>query len=85
MITSENSAVHQAGPNPGSYDLPSASQTEVLKQENADVAHGNQYNFPSSTPGSGYSLKQGAYTNSLQNALLAVNGHLVKESDLSYS
>lgn len=57
MITAENNAVHQAGPNPGSYDLPSASQTEALKQENADVAHGNQYNFPSSTPGSGYSFE----------------------------
>ncbi|KAK1420315.1 hypothetical protein QVD17_21816 [Tagetes erecta] len=113
MITAENSAVHQAGPNPGSYDLPSASQTEVLKQENADVAHGNQYNFPSSAPGSGYSFEsthllnpgfpqsqtptqmpnaapfsnvmQGAYTNSLPNALLAANGHPVRESDLSYS
>ncbi|KAI3800693.1 hypothetical protein L1987_28787 [Smallanthus sonchifolius] len=55
MITAENN-VHQAAPNSGSYDLPSASQTEVLKQENAEVAHGNQYNFPPSTPGSGYSF-----------------------------
>ncbi|XP_076960362.1 uncharacterized protein LOC143636732 isoform X2 [Bidens hawaiensis] len=56
MITPENNAVHQAGPNSGSYDLPSASQAEVLKQENAEVAHGNQYSFPSPTPGSGYSF-----------------------------
>ncbi|KAF5811278.1 putative GBF-interacting protein [Helianthus annuus] len=56
MIPAENNAVHQAGPNPGSYDLPSAPQTEVLKQENAEVAHESQYSFPSSTPGSGYSF-----------------------------
>ncbi|XP_076931133.1 uncharacterized protein LOC143596172 [Bidens hawaiensis] len=56
MITPENNAVHQAGPNSGNYDLPSASQAEVLKQENAEVAHGNQYSFPSPTPGPGYSF-----------------------------
>ncbi|KAL8192233.1 hypothetical protein R6Q57_027900 [Mikania cordata] len=70
LITAENNAVHQAGPNSGSYDLPSASRTEVLKQENAEVAHGNQYSFTSSTPGSGYSfdsttlLNQGGFPQS---------------------
>ncbi|KAK9056021.1 hypothetical protein SSX86_027108 [Deinandra increscens subsp. villosa] len=113
MIPAENNPVHQAGPNSGSYDLPSASQTEVLTRENAELAHGSQYSFPSSTPGSGYSfdsthllnpgfpqsqtptqmpnatpfsnVMQAAYTNSLPNALLAANGHPVRESDLSYS
>ncbi|KAL4563597.1 hypothetical protein LXL04_027642 [Taraxacum kok-saghyz] len=102
-------------------------QAEVMKQENADVAHGNinnnnnnnnnnQYSFSSSTPGQGYSFDStqllnpsfpqsqtptqmqtatpfsnivqqqgGAYTNSLPSTLLAGNGHLVGDADLSYS
>ncbi|KAL3833599.1 hypothetical protein ACJIZ3_008335 [Penstemon smallii] len=37
--------------NIGSYDASSASQPEELKPETAEVAHGNQYPFPSSNPG----------------------------------
>ena len=39
------------GANATSYDSPSGSQPEVLKQENPEVLHGNHYAFPSSTPG----------------------------------
>ncbi|KAI3495557.1 hypothetical protein L1887_37900 [Cichorium endivia] len=56
IMTSESNPVHRTGPAPGNYDLPSASQTEVLKQENADVAHASQYSFASSTPGQGYTF-----------------------------
>lgn len=49
-MTSESNQVRS------NYDLPSASQTEVLKQENPEVTHGNQYSFPSSTPGQGYTF-----------------------------
>ncbi|MFS7889667.1 putative GBF-interacting protein [Helianthus anomalus] len=56
IITPENNPVLRTGPSSGNYDLPSVSQREVLKQENPEAAHGNQYGFPSSTPGSGYSF-----------------------------
>ncbi|KAK1422823.1 hypothetical protein QVD17_18112 [Tagetes erecta] len=56
IITAENNPVHRTGPSSGNYDLPSASQREVLKQENSEAAHVNQYGFPSSTPGSSYSF-----------------------------
>ncbi|CAH1448748.1 unnamed protein product [Lactuca virosa] len=50
IMTSESNQVRS------NYDLPSASQTEVLKQENPEVTHGNQYSFASSTPGQGYTF-----------------------------
>ncbi|KAI3824621.1 hypothetical protein L1987_06085 [Smallanthus sonchifolius] len=56
IITPENNSVLLTGPSSGNYDLPSASQREILKQENPEAAHGNQYGFPSSTPGPGYSF-----------------------------
>lgn len=45
---------HRNGPNgatAGPYDASSASQPEELKPESAEVAHGNQYPFPSANPG----------------------------------
>lgn len=45
---------HINGPNgaiAGTYDAPSASQPEELKPESTEVAHGNQYPFPSGNPG----------------------------------
>ncbi|XP_076904934.1 uncharacterized protein LOC143560537 isoform X2 [Bidens hawaiensis] len=56
IIAPENNPVLRTGPSSGNYDLPSGSQRDSLKQENAEVAHGNQFGFPSSTPGSGYSF-----------------------------
>ncbi|XP_076906211.1 uncharacterized protein LOC143562220 isoform X3 [Bidens hawaiensis] len=56
IITPENNPALRTGPSSGNYDLPSGSQRDGLKQENAEVAHGNQFGFPSSTPGSGYSF-----------------------------
>lgn len=44
---------HINGPNGaivGTYDASSASQPEELKPETAEVAHGNQYSFPSANP-----------------------------------
>lgn len=38
------------GANVGTYDASSASQPEELKPESAEVAHGNQYPFPSANP-----------------------------------
>ncbi|GKA26493.1 hypothetical protein Tco_0712602 [Tanacetum coccineum] len=113
IITSESNLVNRTGPSSGSYDLSSASETEVLKQENPEVTHGNQYGYSSSAAAPGYTfdgtqllnpafpqsqtptqmpnaapfsnVMQAAYTNSLPSALLAANGHPVRESDLSYS
>ncbi|KAK9064353.1 hypothetical protein SSX86_015735 [Deinandra increscens subsp. villosa] len=56
IITPENNPILRTGSSSGNYDLPSASQRDVLKQENPEAAHGNQYSFPSSTPGSVYSF-----------------------------
>ncbi|KAJ9565733.1 hypothetical protein OSB04_001699 [Centaurea solstitialis] len=56
IITSESNPVHRVVPSSVSYDLPSASQTEVLKQESSEATHANQYSFPSSTPGPGYTF-----------------------------
>ncbi|XP_020553856.1 GBF-interacting protein 1-like isoform X1 [Sesamum indicum] len=52
---------HRTGANAGSYDPSSASQPEELKPENAEVAHGNQYPFPSSN--SGYAFDNGQHLN----------------------
>ncbi|KAD1365132.1 hypothetical protein E3N88_42936 [Mikania micrantha] len=56
IIAPENNPVLRTGPSSGNYDLPSVSQIEVLKQENSEATHRNQYGFSSSTPGSGYSF-----------------------------
>ena len=40
----------------GGYDMPSASQSETLKQETAEVAPGNQYSYP--PPGSTFENSQ---------------------------
>ncbi|KAL8511779.1 hypothetical protein ACS0TY_018277 [Phlomoides rotata] len=50
----DSSLFHRNGPNGvsvGSYDASSAPQPEELKPESTEVAHGNQYPFPSSNPG----------------------------------
>ncbi|XP_057463062.1 uncharacterized protein LOC130753128 isoform X1 [Actinidia eriantha] len=46
---SEENLIHRPGASAGSYDSPSSSQPEVLKQENTEALHDNQYMFPSST------------------------------------
>ncbi|XP_071715880.1 uncharacterized protein [Rutidosis leptorrhynchoides] len=53
VITSESSQVHRTVQSSVNYDLPSVSQTDVLKQENADM---NQYSYSSSTAGPGYTF-----------------------------
>ncbi|XP_024987473.1 uncharacterized protein LOC112522524 isoform X2 [Cynara cardunculus var. scolymus] len=47
--TSESNLVQRTGASAENYDLPSASQSAVLKQEDPEVIHGNQYGFPPST------------------------------------
>ncbi|KAK3024023.1 hypothetical protein RJ639_044125 [Escallonia herrerae] len=49
--TSEGNLVHRTVVSAGGYDSPSASQPDVLKLENHEVAHESQYNFPSTAPG----------------------------------
>lgn len=49
--SSDGNLVHRIGGSAGTYDSAAVSHPEVLKQENAEVAHGNQYTFPSATPG----------------------------------
>ncbi|XP_059664778.1 uncharacterized protein LOC132311070 isoform X2 [Cornus florida] len=46
---SDGNLGQRTGASDGSYDLPSASQPDVLKQENTEVANGNQYTFSSSS------------------------------------
>uniref|UniRef100_A0A166EWR8 GBF-interacting protein 1 N-terminal domain-containing protein n=1 Tax=Daucus carota subsp. sativus TaxID=79200 RepID=A0A166EWR8_DAUCS len=43
--------VHRTSGDAAGYDSPSAPQEELLKQEHSEVAHGNQYAFPSSSTG----------------------------------
>lgn len=42
----------------GSYEAPSASQPDSLKQQSVETTSGNQYNFPSSAPGFSYDNAQ---------------------------
>nr|XP_043620538.1 uncharacterized protein LOC122592390 [Erigeron canadensis] len=56
VITPETNSVNRKGPSSGTYDLPSASQAEVLKQENPEVTLVNQYGFSSSASGPGYTF-----------------------------
>lgn len=48
---SDGNLFHRTGASTGSYDSSSASQPEPLKVESLEVERGNQYAFPSSTPG----------------------------------
>ncbi|CAA0827553.1 Kinase-related protein of unknown function (DUF1296 [Striga hermonthica] len=52
--TPDDSLLHRNSATVGNYDASSAPQPEELRPESADVAHGNQYPFPSSD--SGYSF-----------------------------
>lgn len=54
----DGSLVHRTGVSTSNYDSPSVSQPEVLKQETPEVAHGNQYTFPSSAPDFTYESTQ---------------------------
>ncbi|KAK4440123.1 GBF-interacting protein 1 [Sesamum alatum] len=58
---SDGGLFRRTGANAGSYDPSSASQPEELKPENAEVAHGSQYPFPSSNPG--YAFDNGQHLN----------------------
>ena len=57
---SEENSIHRTGVSAGSYDSTS-SQPEVLKQENTEALHDNQYMFPSSTPN--YNFENGQQLN----------------------
>ena len=48
---SDGNLFHRTGASTASYDSSSASQPEPLKVESLEVERGNQYAFPSSTPG----------------------------------
>ncbi|KAI3456065.1 hypothetical protein Pfo_012728 [Paulownia fortunei] len=48
---SDGGLYHRTSASAGSYDPSSTAQPEELKHENAEVAQGNQYSFPSSNPG----------------------------------
>ncbi|KAL3615166.1 hypothetical protein CASFOL_040827 [Castilleja foliolosa] len=47
----DGSLLHRNGPNVGSYEASPAPQQEDLRPESGDVAHENQYAFPSSNAG----------------------------------
>lgn len=49
---------HRTAAIAGSYDSPSASQPEALKQEASEASQGNQYNFPSSASGYNFETSQ---------------------------
>ncbi|KAF7149930.1 hypothetical protein RHSIM_Rhsim02G0154100 [Rhododendron simsii] len=98
---SDGNFVHRTGATVGRSDSLSSSPPEVLKQENTEAPHENQYSFQSST--SSYNFENGqqlssqmqnlapfssvmqAYTNTLPSPLLAASGQPVRESDLPYS
>lgn len=68
---SDGNLAHRTGANAGSYESPSASQPEVLKQETSEVGQGNHYNFPSSAPGYTFENSQqlnAAFTHSQTNS-----------------
>ncbi|KAM7524950.1 hypothetical protein LguiA_014852 [Lonicera macranthoides] len=74
-IQSEGNLVHRTGASAGSYDSPPASQPEMLKQENADVGHGNQYMFQSSTSG-GYAFENAQELNAALNENAQMNSQM---------
>lgn len=49
---------HRTGAISGNYESPSDTQPDTLKVEHSEVAHGNQYSFPSSAPGYTYENAQ---------------------------
>lgn len=53
----DGNLVHRTGAAAGSYDSPSSSQPEVLKQDNAEAPNENPYSFQSST--SSYNFDNG--------------------------
>ncbi|KAK6124146.1 hypothetical protein DH2020_042119 [Rehmannia glutinosa] len=57
---SDGGLFHRTSASAGSYDPSSASQPEELKPENAEVAHGNQYSFPSNP---GYTFDDAQHLN----------------------
>lgn len=59
---SDGNLVHRSGATAGNYESHSASQPETLKQENPEVAHGNQYIFPLATPGYAFENAQESNT-----------------------
>ncbi|KAK6917235.1 GBF-interacting protein 1, N-terminal [Dillenia turbinata] len=61
--TSDGNLTQRTGVSAGNYESPSVPQTEVLKQDIAEAAQGNQYNFPSSMPG--YSLENAQQLNAV--------------------
>ncbi|KAI3796418.1 hypothetical protein L1987_39088 [Smallanthus sonchifolius] len=73
------------------YELPSPSQTSVLKQEDPEVTHGsqNQYGFTPSTHAHTLEVTRGSQsqisTPFLNDMQAAANGNPVRESDLAYS
>lgn len=64
----------------GSYDASSAPQPEELKPESAEVAHGNQYQFPSSNPG--YTLEDAQRLNAAFNETSSQMQNLAPFSDV---
>ncbi|KAJ6751689.1 hypothetical protein OIU85_002146 [Salix viminalis] len=55
--TVDESLVHRVGVSAANYDTPSVPQAETLK-ETSESSQGNQYAFPSSTPGYSYENTQ---------------------------
>ncbi|KAJ6979387.1 hypothetical protein NC653_027518 [Populus alba x Populus x berolinensis] len=56
--TVDESLVHRAGVSATNYDSSSVPQSETLKEETSEATQGNQYAFPSSTPGYSYENTQ---------------------------
>ncbi|XP_011045309.1 PREDICTED: uncharacterized protein LOC105140253 isoform X2 [Populus euphratica] len=54
----DESLVHRAGVSATNYDSSSVPQSENLKEETSEATQGNQYAFPSSTPGYSYENTQ---------------------------
>lgn len=54
----DGNLVHSTTAGDGSFESPSASRPETLKQENADPAHVNHYTFPSSSTGYAFDSSQ---------------------------
>ncbi|XP_030515966.2 uncharacterized protein LOC115729515 [Rhodamnia argentea] len=55
---SDGDDMHVTVVSAGSYEAPSASQPDSLKQQSVETTSGNQYNFPSSAPGFSYDNTQ---------------------------
>ncbi|XP_076912714.1 uncharacterized protein LOC143571088 [Bidens hawaiensis] len=72
------------------YELPSLSQTSVLKQDDPEVTHGDQsqYGFPPPSHPHAFEVtrdSQSQISTPFLNDMGAANGNPVRESDLSYS